>query len=90
MSPDFIVGFSRQAVETTMLLVLPILGVGMIVGLAVSIFQSVTQIQEMTLTFVPKLIAVGIILLFLGNWMMHETVAFTATIIKDIPNYLQK
>jgi flagellar biosynthetic protein FliQ len=47
-------------------------------------------VQEMTLTFVPKLIAVGLILLFLGNWMMHEIVAFTSTIIKDIPNYLQK
>ena len=90
MSDNDVMHLAVQAMILGTKLAGPILIVSLVMGFLISLLQSVTQVQEMTLTFVPKLIAVGIIRLFLGNWMMHETVAFTATIIKDIPNYLQK
>lgn len=88
MTTDFIVGFSRQAVETTLMLSLPLLGVGMAVGLAVSIFQSVTQIQEMTLTFVPKIIAVMAGLLLFGPWMLTKLLDFTHWIFTSFPQFI--
>lgn len=89
MSPDFVVGFSRQAVETALMLALPILGLGMAVGLFVSIFQSVTQIQEMTLTFVPKIVAVMLGLLLFGPWMLTKLMNFTENIFINFPTYLR-
>lgn len=90
MSDNDVMHLAVQAMILGAKLAGPILLVSLVMGFIISLLQSVTQVQEMTLTFVPKLIAVGLILLFLGNWMMHEIVAFTSTIIKDIPNYLQK
>ncbi len=88
MTTDFIVGFSRQAVETTLMLSLPMLGLGMIVGLVVSIFQSVTQIQEMTLTFVPKIIAVMAGLLIFGPWMLSKLIGFTEWVFTSFPQFI--
>ncbi len=90
MSDNDVMHLAVQAMILGTKLAGPILIVSLVMGFIISLLQSVTQVQEMTLTFVPKLIAVAIIMLFLGNWMMHEIVTFTATIIKDIPNYLQK
>lgn len=89
MTPDFIVGFARQAIEATLMLAMPILGLGMIVGLLVSVFQSVTQIQEMTLTFVPKIIAVMLGLMMFGPWMMQKLLSFTAGIFTSFPAYIR-
>lgn len=66
----------------------PILLTAMSVGILVGLFQSVTQIQEQTLAFVPKFIAVGLVIVFSGNWMMQELVTFTRDIITRIPQYL--
>ena len=63
MTPEFVIGFARQSIELTMSISLPMLGVGLAVGVVVSILQAATQIQEMTLTFVPKIIAVFLALL---------------------------
>jgi len=67
----------------------PILLVGMAVGLVISILQAVTQIQEMTLSFVPKLIAVFIALIALAPWMMEVMLKFTSDIFTNIPNYIR-
>ena len=69
MTPEFLVGFAQEAIRTTILISMPMLGLGLVVGLAVSIFQSVTSIQEMTLTFVPKILAVLLGLLFFLPWI---------------------
>lgn len=66
----------------------PILLTSMSVGVLVGLFQSVTQIQEQTLAFVPKFLAVGLVIVFSGNWMMQELIAFTQDIISSIPQYL--
>jgi len=88
VTQDMVVGMARDAVELTLLISLPMLGLGLIVGLAVSIFQAVTQIQEMTLTFVPKIIAVLLGLLLAFPWMMNKMVDYTREIILNIPNFI--
>ena len=85
MTQDFIVGLARQAIELTLLMSLPMLGVGLAVGLLVSIFQAVTQIQEMTLTFVPKIVAVLLGLLISFPWIMQKLLDFTSGLIEQIP-----
>ena len=67
----------------------PILLVSLAVGLLVSLFQSVTQIQEVTLTFVPKLIGVGLVLMLSGHWMMSELIGFTNRLFEMVPRLLQ-
>jgi flagellar biosynthetic protein FliQ len=67
----------------------PILVMSLAVGLAVSLFQSVTQIQEVTLTFVPKLIGVGLVLMLGGHWMLGELVGFTNHLFDMVPQLLQ-
>ncbi len=89
MTQDMVVGLARTAVELTLLISLPMLGLGLVVGLLVSIFQAVTQIQEMTLTFVPKIIAVLIGLLLAFPWMMNKMVDFTKDIILNIPQFIK-
>lgn len=89
MTPEFIATLSRGAVEITLMLSLPILGIGMIVGLFISVFQSVTQIQEMTLTFVPKILAVLVGMLFFGPWMLNKIMTYTEGIIVNLPNYIR-
>ncbi|MBW2645641.1 MAG: flagellar biosynthesis protein FliQ [Deltaproteobacteria bacterium] len=89
MTPEFLVGFAQEAIKTTILTAAPMLGLGLIVGLAVSIFQSVTSIQEMTLTFVPKILAVLLGLLFFLPWILDKLMTFTKTIIEQIPIYIR-
>lgn len=90
MSDNDVMQLAVQAMLLGTKLAGPILIVSLVMGFLISLLQSVTQVQEMTLTFVPKLIAVAVILLFLGNWMMHETVTFTEGLIHNIPRYLQR
>lgn len=89
MTPDFVVNFAQEAIKTTLLVSMPMLGLGLAVGLIISIFQAVTQIQEMTLTFVPKIIIVLLALVFFGGWMLEHLMHFTTTIIEQIPFYIR-
>jgi flagellar biosynthesis protein FliQ len=66
----------------------PVLLTALLIGFAISLFQSVTQIQEVTLSFVPKAIGVGLALLITGNWMLHEMVRFTVSLFNQIPQLL--
>lgn len=85
MTPEFVVELATEAITLTILLSLPMLGLGLVVGLMVSVFQAVTQIQEMTLTFVPKILAVFIGLLFAAPWMLEKITSFTIHLIQNIP-----
>lgn len=89
MTPEFVIEFAKQAIILTILLSLPMLGLGLVAGLIISVFQAVTQIQEMTLTFVPKILAVFIGLLFAAPWMMEKLMSFTTNIITNIPMYIR-
>ena len=89
MTPEFVIGFGRQAIEITLLLAMPMLGLGLIVGLAVSIFQATTQIQEMTLTFIPKILAILIALVVFAPWMLDKIVSYTGSVITNMPSYIR-
>jgi flagellar biosynthetic protein FliQ len=86
MSENLIMGVLKDAISTGLTVVAPILVVGLVVGLLISIFQATTQIQEQTLTFVPKLIAVALIGLLTGSWMLHKVVDFTTRIFNLMAN----
>jgi flagellar biosynthetic protein FliQ len=89
MSPEFVVGFARQAIELTLLISLPLLGVGLGVGLFVSIIQAATQIQEATLAFVPKILSMFLALLFSFPWLMDKLVTYTRDIFLNLPTYIR-
>jgi flagellar biosynthetic protein FliQ len=87
MTPDLVGQVAREAIEVTLFLSIPILGAGLVVGLMVSLFQAVTQIQEATLIFVPKIIVVFLMLLVLSPWMMRKMMFYTEQLIVNIPMY---
>ncbi|HBE94387.1 MAG TPA: flagellar biosynthetic protein FliQ [Desulfovibrio sp.] len=89
MTPEFVVGFARQAIELTLLIALPMLGIGMIVGIIVSVIQAATQIQEMTLTMVPKIVAIFLALLIAFPWIMDKMMTYTRNLFLNLPNYIR-
>lgn len=84
-----IIGIIKDAIQTGLLVSAPILLISIIVGLIISIFQATTQIQEQTLTFVPKLVAVALVGLITGSWMLHQLVNFTTRIFTYIAHITQ-
>ncbi|MGE0557203.1 MAG: flagellar biosynthesis protein FliQ [Burkholderiales bacterium] len=86
MTPEFVISLARAAVETTLLVSAPLLLTALIVGLAISVFQAATQINEMTLTFIPKLAAVFIALVIAGPWMLTLLTDFMRRLILSIPS----
>ena len=89
MSENMVVGIIKDAIQTGLLISAPILIVSVLVGLIISIFQATTQIQEQTLTFVPKLIAIAVVGLITGSWMLHQLVNFTQRIFTYIAQITQ-
>lgn len=87
MTPEMVVEIARQAIKVTLLVSLPILGIGLLVGVMVSLLQAATQIQEMTLTFVPKILSIFVGLLLLLPWIMHQLTGFARDILINLPNY---
>lgn len=88
MTVETVTEIGRQAIETAMLVSAPILGLSLIVGLLVSTFQAMTQINEATLTFVPKVLAVFAATLLFLPWMMGVLIAFMTHIITSIPSLI--
>jgi len=89
MSQDYIIYLGREAVYAILLLSAPLLGTSLIVGLLISIFQATTQIQEQSLTFVPKIILVLVVLVIFGPWMLNLLIAFTTNLFLSIPQMVQ-
>jgi flagellar biosynthesis protein FliQ len=89
MSQDFVVQVMYQAINLTLLISLPGVGIGLAVGFLISLFQAVTQIQEQTLTFVPKVVAVMLIIAFTSPWMISMMVDFTTTLWNTIPSMVR-
>lgn len=88
MTPETIIADGQQALFVALAVAAPMLGFGLIVGLVVSIFQAVTQIQEMTLTFVPKIIAVAAAAAIFGKWIMGMMTTYTYRLIYYLPDTL--
>jgi len=89
MTPESVITFAQQAIRTTILVSMPMLGLALVAGLVISIFQAVTQIQEMTLTFVPKILIVLLALLYFSSWMLDHLIYFTVTTIEQIPYFIR-
>lgn len=88
MTEQFIVDFAMEAIKTTLLVSAPMLGFGLITGLVISIFQAVTSIQELTLTFIPKILAVFLALFLFFPWIMRIMMSFTERILINFPSYI--
>jgi len=86
MTVEYVLALGREAISMTLLIAAPMLILGLVVGVAISILQAVTQIQEMTLTFVPKIVAVAAALLIFLPWIISRIVTFTVHLYGNIPN----
>jgi flagellar biosynthetic protein FliQ len=87
MTPELVTELGRQAVETTLLVSAPMLGLSLAIGLLVSIIQAMTQINEATLTFVPKILGVFLASLLFFPWMLGVLISFTTSLLTNIPLY---
>ncbi len=89
MTPDMVVSFVQRALELGLILAGPVLLITFLVGLIISILQSATQIQEMTLSYIPKIIAAYLTILVLGAWLLSKILDFTKYIIINIPVWIK-
>ncbi len=86
MTPETVMTVAQRALEITLLLSAPLLLVALVIGLLVGVFQAATQINEMTLSFIPKLLGTSAVLLMAGPWMLKELVGYTRQLIESIPS----
>jgi flagellar biosynthetic protein FliQ len=86
---EFVVDFGRRAMELILILSLPMLLVGLAIGLLVSIFQATTQIQEMTLQFIPKIVCITLVLVIAGPWLLDKLMDYTLQILESFPQWIR-
>jgi flagellar biosynthesis protein FliQ len=85
MNTDVVISLATQAMNVAFKVAMPLLLAGLVVGLIVSVFQAVTQIQEQTLAFIPKIVAIAAVLVILGPWMLGQILTYTADLYNGIP-----
>jgi len=85
MTPEFVVSIGRQAIETGLMCAAPMLIVALVLGLLISIFQAATQINEQTMTFIPKIVGVFVTLLIFAPWILQKASAFLTSIFNQLP-----
>jgi len=88
MSGDVVIQLGQQALMVVLLVSAPMLGLGLLVGLCVSVFQATTSIQEQTLAFIPKIIAVFVAILIFGPWMLRILVDYVMNVLINLPLYI--
>jgi len=86
MTPDSVIQLGSESLQMVLMISMPMLLVALVVGIAISLFQAVTQIQEMTLTFVPKIIAVFVAMIIAAPWMTEKMISFTHQLFSMIPD----
>jgi flagellar biosynthetic protein FliQ len=89
VNEDVVINVSMQAMQLAFKIAMPLLLVGLVIGLVVSVFQAVTQIQEQTLTFIPKIVGMGVVLVVAGPWMLDQIVAYTHQLYSEIPTMIE-
>ena len=89
MTPEFITAFFIEAIKTAIMLSAPMLLAGLVVGLVISLIQAATSINEMTMTFIPKMLAVAIALLVFFPWMLQVMIEFMQNLLNNIPTYVR-
>ena len=88
MTPETVLTQGRDALQLALLLSAPLLLTSLLVGVIVGVFQAATQINEMTLSFIPKLVAMAAVILVAGPWMLHLLVEYTRRLIESIPSLI--
>ena len=88
MSGDLVIQMAQEALRMVLLISAPMLGLGLLVGLAVSVFQATTSIQEQTLAFIPKIVAVFLGMILFGSWMLNNMTEFMTRLWTDFGVYL--
>ncbi|CRK80903.1 flagellar biosynthesis protein FliQ [Neobacillus massiliamazoniensis] len=88
MSTELVLRLAQNSMYTILIVIAPVCGVALLVGLLISIFQATTQIQEQTLAFVPKIVAVLLTLLFFGGWMLQHVVDFTQSLWGNLSKFV--
>lgn len=88
MTPDTVMTIAERALEMTLMLAAPMLLVGLVIGILVGIFQAATQINEMTLSFIPKLLGIATTLVIAGPWMLRQFIGYTRMLIESIPGLI--
>ena len=88
MTPEMVMTIGQRALEITLMLAAPMLIVALITGLLIGVFQAATQINEMTLSFIPKLLAMAAVLALTGPWMIRQLVEYTRGLIESIPGMI--
>ena len=88
MSGDLVIQLGQQALWIVLLVSAPLLGLGLLVGLLVSVFQATTSIQEQTLAFIPKIVAVFVAILIFGPWMLRIMVEYLTNLLVNLPAYI--
>lgn len=88
MTPDTVLDIGQQALKLTLLLCAPLLLSALAVGVLVGIFQAATQINEMTLSFIPKLLAMALVMALAGPWMLRTLLDYTRQLIESIPSLI--
>ena len=88
MSGDVVIQMAQQAIMVVLLISAPMLGLGLAVGLLVSVFQATTSIQEQTLAFIPKIVAVFVAILIFDPWMLRLMVDYVTTVFNNLPYYI--
>ncbi|WP_423821824.1 flagellar biosynthesis protein FliQ [Salinisphaera sp. SPP-AMP-43] len=86
MTPETVMDLAYQGMKLTLMVATPLLGTALGVGLLVALFQAATQINEMTLSFIPKILAVFVVLIIAGPWLIGEIIDFTRNLLLNIPN----
>jgi flagellar biosynthesis protein FliQ len=86
MDTDTVVSLATQAMSLALKISIPLLGVGLVVGVLISIIQAVTSIQEQTLSFIPKVLAMAVVLVVGGPWMLNQLLSYTTDLWQSIPN----
>ena len=89
MDEAYLITLSQNAITLMLVVAGPILLISLIIGTIISLIQAATQVNEVTMTFIPKIVGIGLILLLLGSWMMQKLLVFTTGIFNSLPNFVK-
>ncbi len=89
MTESFVLSLAQNAVTVMLILAAPVLLVSLLIGSLISLVQAATQINEVTMTFIPKMIGIGVVLLVLGSWMLQRLLIFTSGLFTSLPNFVR-
>jgi flagellar biosynthesis protein FliQ len=89
MDEAYLITLSQNAITVMLVIAGPILLISLLIGTIISLIQAATQVNEVTMTFIPKIIGIGLVLLLLGSWMAQQIIVFTTGIFNSLPNFVK-